>query len=146
MSHASERNDDAFVASLDDGTQIAGETSSLSLRARPTSARSPRGRVWFPKGSVPTPVISFVFRNFPGGVLVIGGRQSAYEWAALLGEHGAERVDVVHRHDVPRFEQSELEVRRPVHGRDRQSPRMVALAVGHPTRWNRPEVLASRPS
>jgi cation diffusion facilitator CzcD-associated flavoprotein CzcO len=37
-------------------------------------------------------------------VLIVGGRQSAYEWAALLGEHGAERVDVVHRHDVPRFE------------------------------------------
>jgi cation diffusion facilitator CzcD-associated flavoprotein CzcO len=38
-------------------------------------------------------------------VLIVGGRQSAYEWAALIGEHGAERVDVVHRHDVPRFDQ-----------------------------------------
>ncbi|HSB53032.1 MAG TPA: FAD-dependent oxidoreductase, partial [Gemmatimonadales bacterium] len=37
-------------------------------------------------------------------VLIVGGRQSAYEWAALLAEHGAARVDVVHRHDVPRFE------------------------------------------
>ena len=37
-------------------------------------------------------------------VLIVGGRQSAYEWAALLGDHGAERVDIVHRHDVPRFE------------------------------------------
>ena len=37
-------------------------------------------------------------------VLIIGGRQSAYEWAALIGENGAERIDVVHRHDVPRFE------------------------------------------
>jgi thioredoxin reductase len=37
-------------------------------------------------------------------VLIVGGRQSAYEWAALLHEHGAERVDLVHRHDVPRFE------------------------------------------
>jgi cation diffusion facilitator CzcD-associated flavoprotein CzcO len=37
-------------------------------------------------------------------VLIVGGRQSAYEWAALASEHGAERVDVVHRHDVPRFE------------------------------------------
>ena len=37
-------------------------------------------------------------------VVIIGGRQSAYEWAALLCEHGAERIDVVHRHDVPRFE------------------------------------------
>jgi thioredoxin reductase len=37
-------------------------------------------------------------------VAVIGGRQSAYEWAALLRDHGAARVDVVHRHDTPRFE------------------------------------------
>jgi cation diffusion facilitator CzcD-associated flavoprotein CzcO len=35
---------------------------------------------------------------------IIGGRQSAYEWAALIAEQGAERIDVVHRHDVPRFE------------------------------------------
>jgi thioredoxin reductase len=38
-------------------------------------------------------------------VLIVGGRQSAYEWAALIGEKGAERVDVVHRHEVPRFDQ-----------------------------------------
>jgi FAD-dependent urate hydroxylase len=37
-------------------------------------------------------------------VLIVGGRQSAHEWAALLAEHGAERIDLVHRHDVPRFE------------------------------------------
>lgn len=37
-------------------------------------------------------------------VVIIGGRQSAYEWAALLGEAGAARIDVVHRHEVPRFE------------------------------------------
>jgi thioredoxin reductase len=36
-------------------------------------------------------------------VAIIGGRQSAYEWAALLCDHGADRVDVVHRHDVPDF-------------------------------------------
>jgi thioredoxin reductase len=37
-------------------------------------------------------------------VLIVGGRQSAYEWAALIREHGAARVDIVHRHDVPRFD------------------------------------------
>jgi FAD-dependent urate hydroxylase len=37
-------------------------------------------------------------------VLIVGGRQSAYEWAALISEQGAERIDIVHRHDVPRFE------------------------------------------
>jgi FAD-dependent urate hydroxylase len=28
-------------------------------------------------------------------VLIVGGRQSAYEWAALIREHGAERIDIV---------------------------------------------------
>ena len=37
-------------------------------------------------------------------VAIIGGRQSAYEWAALLCDHGAARVDVVHRHETPAFE------------------------------------------
>jgi FAD-dependent urate hydroxylase len=37
-------------------------------------------------------------------VLIIGGRQSAYEWAALIREHGAARIDIAHRHDIPRFE------------------------------------------
>ena len=37
-------------------------------------------------------------------VLIVGGRQSAYEWAALIGKQGAERIDIVHRHDVPLFE------------------------------------------
>ena len=40
-------------------------------------------------------------------VAIIGGRQSAYEWAALACEHGATRVDVIHRHDTPRFERSD---------------------------------------
>ncbi|MGV9245512.1 NAD(P)-binding domain-containing protein [Streptomyces sp. NPDC003710] len=37
-------------------------------------------------------------------VLVVGGRQSAYEWAALMSEHGVARIDIVHRHPAPRFE------------------------------------------
>ncbi|MET8753241.1 NAD(P)-binding domain-containing protein [Streptomyces sp. NPDC004667] len=37
-------------------------------------------------------------------VVIVGGRQSAYECAALAAGHGAARVDLVHRHPVPRFE------------------------------------------
>ncbi len=37
-------------------------------------------------------------------VLIVGGRQSAYEWAALIHEHGATRIDIVHRHEVPNFQ------------------------------------------
>lgn len=39
--------------------------------------------------------------------LIIGGRQSAFEWAALAAEAGAASVDVSYRHDTPRFAQSE---------------------------------------
>jgi thioredoxin reductase len=39
--------------------------------------------------------------------LIVGGRQSAFEWAALLAEAGAERVDVVHRHHAPQFAPSD---------------------------------------
>ena len=35
--------------------------------------------------------------------LIIGGRQSAFEWAALLVEAGASAVYISHRHDSPSF-------------------------------------------
>lgn len=35
--------------------------------------------------------------------MIVGGRQSAYEWAALLAEAGATEVHIVHRQDAPAF-------------------------------------------
>jgi cation diffusion facilitator CzcD-associated flavoprotein CzcO len=35
--------------------------------------------------------------------LILGGRQSAFEWAALLHEAGTAEVHVSHRHDSPEF-------------------------------------------
>lgn len=40
-------------------------------------------------------------------VLIIGGRQSALEWAALLHEGGAAAVHVSHRHATPDFAESD---------------------------------------
>jgi cation diffusion facilitator CzcD-associated flavoprotein CzcO len=39
--------------------------------------------------------------------LIIGGRQSAFEWAALLHEHGAAAIHVSHRHETPEFRSSD---------------------------------------
>jgi lysine/ornithine N-monooxygenase len=39
-------------------------------------------------------------------VLIVGGRQSALEWAALIHEHGAREVHVSHRHDTPPLKES----------------------------------------
>jgi FAD-dependent urate hydroxylase len=40
-------------------------------------------------------------------VLIVGGRQSAFEWAALLADGDAEEIHVVHRHDAPEFTASD---------------------------------------
>jgi FAD-dependent urate hydroxylase len=39
--------------------------------------------------------------------LIVGGRQSAFEWAALLLEAGAGAIYISHRHDTPTFEDSD---------------------------------------
>jgi lysine/ornithine N-monooxygenase len=39
--------------------------------------------------------------------LIIGGRQSAFEWAALIREAGAAAVHICHRHDSPAFKPSD---------------------------------------
>lgn len=46
--------------------------------------------------------------------LILGGRQSAFEWTALLNETGAAAVHVSYRHDSPRFEPSDWSWVQPV--------------------------------
>ena len=41
--------------------------------------------------------------------LIVGGRQSAFEWAALAADAGAAKVDVAYRHDTPQFAESHWE-------------------------------------
>jgi len=55
-------------------------------------------------------------------VTIVGGRQSAFEWAALLCEAGAAHVDIVHRHGSPRFAESEWEWIPPLVARTEQDP------------------------
>jgi FAD-dependent urate hydroxylase len=99
-----ERIDGTFVVALDDGGQLAADF----VVAAPGTCYFRQFPDWVTALSedLAAHTCDLVrFEELSGaGVLVIGGRQSAYEWAALLGEHGAERVDIVHRHDTPRFE------------------------------------------
>jgi len=97
------REDSRFVLTLDDKTTITADRVVVTPGARyfrrvPDWASRLAGRG--------AHTVDFVrFDGVAGAhVLVVGGRQSAYEWAALLGEHGARRVDIVHRHAEPRFD------------------------------------------
>jgi cation diffusion facilitator CzcD-associated flavoprotein CzcO len=96
--------DGHFEAAMSDGTTVTAE----KVLAAPGIAHFAVLPDW--AGDVPAVRRSHTselvdFDDLAGArVAVIGGRQSAYEWAALLCDHGAERVDVVHRHDTPTFD------------------------------------------
>ena len=99
-----EKTDAGFVASFEDGSQIGAERV-VAAPGNGYFAHVPEWAAALPAG-VGSHTSDFVRFDEVARqrVLIVGGRQSAYEWAALLGEHDVARVDIVHRHDVPRFE------------------------------------------
>jgi cation diffusion facilitator CzcD-associated flavoprotein CzcO len=95
--------DGTFLATLEDGSTISAD----KVLAAPGTAHFAHLPTWYEAVPVDrrahtSELVSFA--DLAGArIVVVGGRQSAYEWAALLCDHGAERVDVVHRHAVPTF-------------------------------------------
>ena len=96
-----------FVARLDDGSSLVADRvvaapGIASFAVEPPFVSALRPEQW-------SHTVSTVdFAGLRGRrVLIVGGRQSAFEWAALLEEAGAERVDVVYRHDTPSLTESD---------------------------------------
>ena len=99
-----DKPDGTFVATMADGSTITAD-KVLSVPGIAHFLNLPEWADAVParRRSHTSELVSF--DDLAGArVAVIGGRQSAYEWAALLCDHGAERVDVVHRHPTPTFE------------------------------------------
>ncbi len=90
-----------FVATLEGGEQI----EAGAIVAAPGVAHFTHRPEWARDGLHTCDLIDFTALS-GARVAIIGGRQSAYEWAALASEHGAASVDVIHRHATPRFERS----------------------------------------
>jgi thioredoxin reductase len=94
----------SFLATMDDGSTVTAD----KVLACPGIRHFTQLPAWH--ADVPTERRAHTsevvaFDHLAGSrVAIIGGRQSAYEWAALLCDHGAARVDVVHRHPTPAFE------------------------------------------
>jgi FAD-dependent urate hydroxylase len=98
------RRDDRFEIALADGARVVADAVVCAPGIRHYTSLPPWASS-LPEGVAAHTCDLVRFDDFAGArVLIVGGRQSAYEWAALIGEQGAERIDVVHRHDVPRFE------------------------------------------
>ncbi|HLH22148.1 MAG TPA: FAD-dependent oxidoreductase [Chloroflexota bacterium] len=100
--------DGRFEASLEDGERLlaanalvaAGFGSFVNVPAE-LAAKLPAGRY-----SHTCHTVDFDFLR-GRRCLIVGGRQSAYEWAALIHESGAAAVHVSHRHAAPRFAASD---------------------------------------
>jgi thioredoxin reductase len=112
-----------FVATLDDGQTITASNALLAIGFR-----------YFK--NVPTELAEIIppkrfshtcdFVNFDSLMgkrcLIIGGRQSAYEWAALINETGAAMIHISHRHEIPQFTQSDWAWVSPMMGTMTENP------------------------
>lgn len=97
-----------FVADLDDGGGIVADDVLLAIGFRDfvhepddLVARLPRERTSHTCDLVDLAPLR------DHRCLIVGGRQSAYEWAALLAEAGAEAVHMSHRHPSPSLEEAD---------------------------------------
>ena len=101
------QSDGRFEASLVGGERIAADAVVCAPGIRHYT-NLPEWAALVPPGRAAHTCDLVQFETLAGArVLIVGGRQSAYEWAALLREHGAARIDIVHRHPVPRFDRAD---------------------------------------
>ena len=100
-------SDGRFDAALDHGT-VRAHNVVVAIGLRYFAEVPQELQTMFPSGRLEHSC-NFIDVSKAKGkrCLIVGGRQSAFEWAALLHEAGASSVDVVHRHASPKFEQSE---------------------------------------
>jgi cation diffusion facilitator CzcD-associated flavoprotein CzcO len=103
-----DRREDRFVAMLDDGSAVTAERVVLALGYACFAHVSVELAERVP-GTRSSHTCDFVAPDRFAGrrVLIVGGRQSALESAALLAEAGAAEIHVCHRHATPAFAPSE---------------------------------------
>lgn len=93
-----------FSAGLDDGSTVTAKNVLLAIGFKYFRNLPPELTEIIPQGRYTHTCDLVEFEPLKGKrCLIVGGRQSAYEWAALLVENGALEVHVSHRHETPEF-------------------------------------------
>ncbi len=97
-----------FQAVLQDGSTITAPNVVLALGFRYFKNVPEPYQAIFPPGRF-AHTCDFVDLSSLRGkrVLILGGRQSAFEWAALIHEQSADSVYLSYRHPTPSFQQSD---------------------------------------
>jgi cation diffusion facilitator CzcD-associated flavoprotein CzcO len=105
-----DRRGETFEAALDDGSVLRAGRVLLALGFAPFAhVPDELAALVPPEASSHTRDCDRPNRFAGRRVLIVGGRQSAYETAALLAEAGADAVHVCHRHEAPAFAPSDWE-------------------------------------
>lgn len=100
--------DNLFKATLDNGEHITASNVLLALGFRYFKNIPTEIAEIVPSGRFSHTCDLADFERLRGKrCLIIGGRQSAYEWAALLCDNGATAIHVSHRHETPAFAPSD---------------------------------------
>lgn len=97
-----------FEATLADGQTIRAQSVVLAVGLRHFTHVPAALAGLVPPGRASHTCDTVDFADVSGRrYLIVGGRQSAFESAALLGEHGAAAVHIVYRHPTPSFAPSD---------------------------------------
>ena len=106
--HALIQEGSDLVAITRDGRRIRSRSVVLAIGFGYFAHVPPELAPMFPRDSYDHTCDFVDFRQLKGRrVLIIGGRQSAFEWAALIREAGAEAIHVSYRHATPLFTASD---------------------------------------
>ena len=97
-----------FEAVLEDGGTITADSVVLALGFKYFKNGPEPYAALFPPGFLAHTCDFVDLTSLKGKrVLIIGGRQSAFEWAALIREQGADAVHLSYRHATPSFKPSD---------------------------------------
>jgi cation diffusion facilitator CzcD-associated flavoprotein CzcO len=116
-------NSPSFLATLDDGTEIAAQrvlaaTGLTHYKNIPDDLAS----LLPPESYVHTSDYVDFNPLRDKRCLIVGGRQSAFEWAALINEETGAEIHLVYRHDTPAFTESDWDWIDELMDRTRESP------------------------
>jgi len=98
----------SFIATLGNGATIAANRVVVAVGFGYFANVPDHLRSMLPDGKFShTSELSDFSRLNGKRVLIVGGRQSAFEWAALIHEQGAKAIHLCYRHATPSFEESD---------------------------------------
>ncbi len=102
------KEDDHFHATFENGDGIEAKKVVVSIGMGYFKNQPSELTALLPKGRYSHTCDAVQLNGQKGKrVLILGGRQSAFEWTALLNDAGAAEVHLVHRHESPKFTESD---------------------------------------